>query len=311
MAGVGYIDYYIPQCKMSIKEFIYQCDSITKNKENIDSIIKELEIENGLKAVSMEEDFNILHRLKDMVQKYLDETKVDPENIRYILFTDLYNFQTEDGIYVPYYIQKEFQFNQSTVLLIGQQCASSLWSIGSIASMLAGKEVALILSTCKVKHLQKRYMGFTVVGDGAGIIEMKAKDYSYEICDYNFKSCSFDENDIVRSRISIVKKGVEVIQQLTSKNGLRWDDIELFVPQNLNKKVYTSLYARLLRFPKEKMFLDNIGVGGHVGDVDVIVNLKDVIDSKKIHVGNKMILYGIGSFGNNYNYNCILIRRIR
>lgn len=293
MSGLGYINYYI-DCNCKVEDYFARQD-VELSESDKGKIVNEI----GLKSISLikEDYYNIVVKL---IADYLSATHVEKDSIRYIIFTGEVN-SSENLLFK---VQQYFEFPSVSVLQLVQACSSSLYAVGMLASMLKKGERGLIISGCYEQEMNQRFIGYSVVSDGIGIMEIVNDDsYLYEILEFRFLSgIEFAGKD----RMKIVNCGVSLINNLIKDANISKKDIDLFIPQNINKVGYEILYAKLLSIDADKMFLENIARTGHVGDVDAIVNLKDCIDNKKFKTA---LLYAVGAINDYYNFNGVIIRK--
>jgi len=304
MPGIGYMDYYIPKKIETIEEFF---DNRSINGFNSIDEITNYKKRSGIKRVPIANDISNLDMIRQLMDKYVSKTGVSRQSIRYIFFTDPNNLITADNEFVPFIIQREFSFDKASVIVLDQQCASTTWILGPIGRSINEDEVALIISSSKVED-EKRFMGFTVAGDGAALAEIRNDKIAYEIIDHLFISEASKPNDDMGNTFAF-KNGIKYINDLLKRNSLTINDIATFIPQNLSNDIYRILYSRLLNLPNEKFFMQNIE-GGHIGDVNTIMNCLDFYKNNSVTSKSYILIHAMGAFGNNLNFNCILAKII-
>ena len=183
---------------------------------------------------------------------------------------------------VPYYLQHTMKMFNAVVFNIEQECTGSFTALG-ISKMLieSGRgENILILSSNYFEPTHKRLMGGSIfIGDGQGLC-LISKDLGFmEIVDESGRADgsintvnSFLDTE---SQKRVIEIGVDVIKNLLERNSLSIDDISTIVPLNTSLFSWRS-YSKLLNITLKKVFLENFGLGGHLGDVDLIRNLESL-----------------------------------
>ena len=158
-------------------------------------------------------------------------------------------------------------------------------------------------------------MQTTIVGDALGIVVISKDESDIELIDVNSKSSGIISYNILNNVnqeidvITVIKKGVETVKELLERNKISILKIAAFIPQNINYNIYTNIYAKFLGIPKERMFLENIPKGGHLGDIDIIRNLKDFKEKNILKKGDYIVLYGLGGpIGKDKDYHAILAK---
>lgn len=330
MAKILYSDYYLPNKRVDLKETVKANETIPlpEGYTTKDDFCEDFAEESKLKEIAVENEKDVVQIFNSLLSKFFAEFPISPFKIKYIFYTNPLNNYLANGASVPYYLQAKFRMEQAAVLIIDQKCATSLFAL-EVARALLQKDnnsCALILSPCFLKKMDERFIQFTVCGDAAGIMLVKAGDHQegFEIIDFlSLSDGSFSLNRYetspgewdghagsVNDRIKIIEKGIGVINDLLAANGLDTGDLKLLIPQSVNYYAY-YIYSRLLKIPIEKVFTDNIPFGGHLGDVDTVRNFTDVKRNRNFKEGDNVLLYGLGSDGTDLNYNALLLRYSR
>lgn len=307
MSYISYLDYYIPESYVQAEEIL---NEIVDKSVNINYMLKY----GKLKNISVENTLSKHEMIFKLIDKYLmnDNSTKDFDSV--IFHGADKNICNETSI--PYVIIEKYNMNKATVFALNQECSTTLQAIeladGLINSNKAKK--ILIASICKAENLEDRYVSPTILGDGAGliIIENRGKlkildsfsktDGKSSYRKYMKIPYTFSEQDIT---INIKN----TILTLLENNRLTREDIKFIVPQNINEIVY-KLHAKVLKISPEKFFLKNIPFGGHIGDIDTIRNLKDIIDENLLLKSEKLVLFAMGMIADNQTCSSILIEKL-
>lgn len=305
MTGISYLNYYMLEECMSADEYIQKYGNIFVDEsfKSLKDFAKLFSKNTGIKNISICQS-PIFEMFKTLIKKYFADTLTPVENIKYIIFTDEVLLQEESG-YIAYIIKDYFEMINAVVILIDQHCSSTTLAIGILSRLVNSGEVALVLSSCKIEKMENRFVGYSIKGDAVGIAEIRTSNYFLGIKDYNFTSCS--NLKLANGRDNVIINGINNINMLLKKNDLTIESVDKVIPQNVNKTAYEYLYTRFLKCEKKKFFLDNVSRGGHLGDVDTIANIKDFTEREDYQ---RIIVYSIGAFKNNYNYNSLLLEKV-
>lgn len=320
---VGYTDFYIPDNFLPIEEFIDTLD----DSFFVDNGIKKNDLVNiykhsyGIKGIYTEDRKNEADIFADMLARYFEQTHTIPEDIDFIIYTrgnsvamgEIWSMADETCINVPYHLQRKFRMKNVQVFNVEQECSTSLMST-KLALCLMGDGAArkiILLSRNFFEDSEFRLMGGTsLVSDGLGMMEIASGDSGLAILDF----VGTTDGSISRVRdfssginqSKVVQVGSNLIQSLVQKNNLTMKDIARIIPQNISKNVWT-FYCQLLDFPKDKVFLDNVGDGAHMGDVDIIRNITDVLKKQMLAQHELAIAYAIGT---GTSWNAILLQAL-
>lgn len=308
--GISYSDYYLPEKFVGIKEYF-----LSKNKfvlpggfEDIDTFCDNFVKQRHIKGIYINEEKSEVDIFIGLLEKFFRETKVDSKSIDIIIYTKGVPLH-ENVVSIPYYMQKKFDMENAAVFNVEQTCGAALMSMQIAESMIhSGKyNSALILSSSLIKDNDKRDVKLTLISDGAAMLYMEKNPKRYVIEDsisrttgsYSYTIDSFTKRENYRELIKYLKNGADTINLLLEKNKLTMNDIQIISPQNTTYSGW-EIYASLLHISMDKIYLENIPKGAHIGDVDSIRNITDIFYNKKVAKDKYFIAYGIG-WGTSWN----------
>lgn len=319
--SIKYTDVYVPEDSYPVEDYVNQLDvssiNSTLTKEEIAGVLK---YAMGIEKVYLGDRKNEADSFAVLMGKYFQETGTKPEDVDYIIYTrgnsvavgDPWGLGDDLCINVPYYIQNKFEMTNAQVFSIEQECAGTMIALklaNALSASGSNTGKILILSGNYFETPEKRLMGgMIVVSDGVGMMEVSEGDSGLEIVDYisktdgrisKVKDLSSPENTEF-----VVETGCEIIRRILSRNKLDLNMIAQIVPQNISKNIW-NLYCRTLDFPKEKVFLENIRDGGHMGDVDIIRNLTAIRKKEILKPGDYALVYGLGT---GTSWNVLLVK---
>ena len=318
MSKIIYSNCYVPKKKISAQEILNSCDNINEDEKKVF-----LE-QSGLNKIAIA-DKELIDVFDKLVEECLNRTQCDRKKIRYILYTNPNNIHFNKNVSIPYYIQKKYGLDNCSILTVDQKCSTSLECL-YLSKLICEKkdEYVMILSPCFMDYptIQDRFIRFTICGDAAGILLIgnESKDSGIEIVDissasdggYSFEQYGSNDKSStnyssVDARIVTIQNGVNVIRKLLKNNNMSIDDVKLFVPQSINQYAY-SMYANFLHMDKKKVYLKNVPDGGHLGDVDTVRSIHDILKNEKLDPDDKIVFYGLGSDGTDINYSALLCK---
>jgi len=243
-----------------------------------------------------------------------------PSEISHIIYTrgnsisvgDPWALHSDDEcINVPYFLQQKMEMANAIVFNVEQECTGSFMAI-KIAKLLVehgGADKVLILSSNYFEPTQKRLMGGSVyIGDAQGLMLISGGSGLLEIIDDVGKTDG--RIDSINSFLEpehqqrVIDVGVSLIHELLRKHGLSFNDVSVLVPLNTTTFVWRP-YTKQLGISMKKVFLENMrGKGGHLGDVDLTRNLKDV-SSKQEFPNSYLVVYGVAT---GTSWNALLLK---
>jgi len=100
-----------------------------------------------------------------------------------------------------------------------------------------------------------------------------------------------------------VKRMAEVSAEILLNNGLKGDDIKLFIPHQANKRIIDATSKRC-GIPKEKVLI-NIERFGNTTAGTIPIGLNEAVENNLINNGDYLLL---SSFGSGFTWGSILIK---
>ncbi len=198
-----------------------------------------------------------------------------------------------------------------------QSCASGLLAIDLAGRLLAadsgpgpgeaarqddqGAPLALILSGEKAFTREAQmFADTTVFGEGAAACLVSAFGARDRLLSYasNVRG-EFDSatgaND-ARLQREYRPSLAEVMLRALDEAGLTLDDIRLVLPHNVNMVTWQRMCV-LLKFPRDRVLLDNIPTSGHVFCADMFANYQTARDRGLLEPGDRYLAAAVGAGG--------------
>jgi hypothetical protein len=306
---ISYYDYHQPCCRLSLREVL---DRVADTPKNKNYLLKY----SCLDQISTELRYNQFEMYHEMMEKYL--ARHSAAAIRYLIFTGD-DYYTNSGMSVPYYLIGKYGLKNASLIALNQGCSGTPQGIQLADHILKSDPQAqvMIISLSKVHSIEARYTWPTVTGDGAGMMVLGREGF-LKVCDclswsdgtVSLVRCSSGgsagEMDHWARENLLLRNIKQVILTLLKRNHLSMQDIHKFVPQSIHYLLY-RMYAKSFRVKIDRLFLDNIPDGGHLGDVDSIRNLSDAVFKYHETAGDKYLLFTLGDLGDNFSYHAILL----
>jgi 3-oxoacyl-[acyl-carrier-protein] synthase-3 len=314
---ISYLDYSLPEARVTISGILSNGPLSDRDEAQISvkllgdvfpkqKLIASLE---PMSSMCMGDRKNEADIFVEMLTRMFASDAALPSEIGYIIYArgnsisrgDPWALHSDEQcVNVPYFLQHKMKMAKAVVFNVEQECTGSFTAL-KIAKLLAEHgeaEKVLILSSNYFELNQKRLMGGSVfIGDGQGMMLISKSPGRIEIIDgIGRTDGSIDSvNSFLQStnQETVVKVGCSLMSELLDKHGLSFDDVLLLVPLNTTPFVW-SHYAKRLGISLKKVFFENMGKGGHVGDVDLIRNLMD-ISSKVGFPDGYLVVYGVAT----------------
>jgi 3-oxoacyl-[acyl-carrier-protein] synthase-3 len=192
-----------------------------------------------------------------------------------------------------------------------QSCASGLLAIDIAGRLLAadaagGQDgqagpLALVLSGEKAFTREAQmFADTTIFGEGASACLVSAFGARDRMLAYasNVRG-EFDSatgaND-ARLQREYRPSLAEVIRQALDEAGVRLHDIRVVLPHNVNMVTWQRM-CLLLKFPRDRVLLDNIPTSGHVFCTDMFANYKTACERGLLRPGDRYLAAAVGAGG--------------
>jgi 3-oxoacyl-[acyl-carrier-protein] synthase III len=188
-----------------------------------------------------------------------------------------------------------------------QSCASGLLAIDVAGRLLAAGAadgqgpLALVLSGEKAFTREAQmFADTTIFGEGASACLVSAFGARDRMLSYassvrgEFDSAT-GAND-ARLQREYRPTLAEVMRQALDEAGVTLDDIRVVLPHNVNLVTWQRM-CLLLKFPRDRVLLDNIPASGHVFCVDMFANYKTACERGLLRPGDRYLAAAVGAGG--------------
>lgn len=192
-----------------------------------------------------------------------------------------------------------------------QSCASGLLAIDMAGRLLAADvadgpdgqagPLALILSGEKAFTREAQmFADTTIFGEGSAACLVSAFGARDRLLAYasnvrgEFDSAT-GEND-ARLQREYRPSLAEVMRQALDEAGVSLDDIRVVLPHNVNLVTWQRM-CLLLKFPRDRVLLDNIPTSGHVFCADMFANYKTACERGLLRPGDRYLAAAVGAGG--------------
>lgn len=329
---IAHLDYFVPNARITPSDILSdeglsERDLAKISEKLLGKIFPKQDLINAMEPMSsMTSMFRGDRRTEagifvDMLTEMFATRIAQPSEISHIIYTrgnsisvgDPWALHSdEECVNVPYFLQQKMEMANAIVFNVEQECTGSFTAI-KIAKLLVehgGADKVLILSSNYFEPTEKRLMGGSVfVGDGQGLMLISGGSGLLEIIDDVGKTDgridSINSFLDPKNQQKVIDVGSSLIHELLQKHDLSFNDVPVLVPLNTTTLVWRH-YTKQLGISMKKVFLENMrsGRGGHLGDVDLIRNLKD-ISSKQEFPNSYLVVYGVAT---GTSWNALLLK---
>jgi 3-oxoacyl-[acyl-carrier-protein] synthase-3 len=271
----------------------------------------------GLREVGRDPDMS----LSDLLMKAaagLDALRGQERRVRYVLYARAMPVVAPYPVNPLHEVCRALGLEHALAFTVTQQsCASGLMAIDMAGRLLAADiaaapdppdrtgdpagPLALILAGEKAfTHDAQVFADTTVFGEGASACLVSASGARDRLLAYasNVRG-DFDnatgEND-ARLQREYRPLLAEVMLRALDEAGLTLDDIRVILPHNVNMVTWQRM-CLLLKFPRDRVLLDNIPASGHVFCADLFVNYQTACERGLLQPGDRYLAAAVGAGG--------------
>ena len=192
-----------------------------------------------------------------------------------------------------------------------QSCASGLLAIDMAGRLLAadtadGQDgqagpLALVLTGEKAFTREAQmFADTTIFGEGASACLVSAFGARDRLLAYASNVRGEFDSDTGANDARLQREYrpslAEVMRQALDEAGLTLDDIRVVLPHNVNMVTWQRM-CLLLKFPLDRVVLDNIPTSGHVFCADVFANYKTACERGLLQPGDRYLAAAVGAGG--------------
>jgi 3-oxoacyl-[acyl-carrier-protein] synthase III len=265
----------------------------------------------GLREVGRDPDLS-LYGLLMKAAAGLDALRGQEHRVRYVLYARAMPVVTPYPVNPLHEVCRALGLDHALAFTVTHQsCASGLLAIDMAGRLLAadaadGKDgqagpLALILSGEKAFTREAQmFADTTFFGEGASACLVSAFGARDRLLAYasnvrgEFDSAT-GEND-ARLQREYRPSLAEVMRQVLDEAGLTLDDVRVVLPHNVNLVTWQRM-CTLLKFPRDRVLLDNIPTSGHVFCADLFANYKTACERGLLQPGDRYLAAAVGAGG--------------
>lgn len=299
--GVSYLDYYIPNNKITAEYFIENLKDteIPKMFEDKDSFSFFIEDILELEAITVENQLSDKEMISGLINKMFETDNIDPLDIDAIIFA-----QEPDRVQsknIGQWVQHEFKMRNASIINIsGNHCANIEHALKFATDVLNANndtENILIITANKIEQLKDRLVGaYAVLGDSAGIMMVSKNDVKIRLKEYNsvHNGSFYEPNMDEDNSLILCKYYIECISGLLENTSK--EIIDNIIVQNANTLLIEQCFNNL-GIDSSIMYLENKGKYGHLDCIDFIMNLQDLTKNQSGNKPINILTFGTGWAG--------------
>jgi 3-oxoacyl-[acyl-carrier-protein] synthase III len=208
------------------------------------------------------------------------------------------------------HLQSDFELHKAFVIGLNQQACTGMLGSLRIARMLllAEPEARRILCVTADRFPEgaSYEQSYNLISDGAAACLVSSEPGGFRwIAGHAITNGSMaraSDDEVVGGYFAYTHR---LIQETLARAELEMADVDWIVPQNTNVKAWQIL-ARFLKVDLERIFFPTLGEFGHVISGDNLINLKRLLEERRVRAGDRVLLVMAG-YG--ANWQCVILER--
>jgi 3-oxoacyl-[acyl-carrier-protein] synthase-3 len=209
------------------------------------------------------------------------------------------------------HLQSDFGLHNASVIGLNQQACTGMLGSLRIARMLIATEPDISRVLCvtadRFPEGALYEQSYNLISDGAAACLVSTTPEGFKLVGYhavtNGAMAQASDDETVGSFFSYTFRA---IQDSLARAGLDIKEIDWIVAQNTNQKAWQIL-SRLLKFDFERVYFPTIREVGHVISGDNIINLKRLVEEKRVKAGERVLMFMAG-YG--LNWQCVIVEKV-
>ena len=306
MTALEAVSVYLPPARIPI-------ESLAGSLGLTDMQVKLFRRFHGLREVGRDPDGS----LYDLLMKAaagLDALRGREHRVRYVLYARAMPVVAPYPVNPLHEVCRALGLGHALAFTVTHQsCASGLLAIDVAGRLLAADAgtadgpdgqagpLALILAGEKAfTRAAQMFVDTTVFGEGASACLVSAFGARDRLLAYassvrgEFDSATGENG--ARLQREYRPSLAEVMRQALDEAGLTLDDIRVVLPHNVNLVTWQRM-CTLLKFPRDRVLLDNIAASGHVFCADMFANYTTACERGLLQPGDRYLAAAVGAGG--------------
>jgi 3-oxoacyl-[acyl-carrier-protein] synthase-3 len=304
MTALEAVSVYLPPVRMSV-------ESLAGPLGLTDMQVKLFRRFHGLREVGRDPDPS-LPALLMKAAAGLDALRGQEHRIRYVLYARTMPVVGPYPVNPLHEVCRALGLGHALAFTVTHQsCASGLLAIDMAGRLLAadtadGQDgqagpLALVLTGEKAFTREAQvFADTTIFGEGASACLVSAFGARDRLLAYASSVRGDFDSDTGANDARLQREYrpslAEVMRQALDEAGLTLDDIRVVLPHNVNMVTWQRM-CLLLKFPLDRVVLDNIPTSGHVFCADVFANYKTACERGLLEPGDRYLAAAVGAGG--------------
>ena len=299
--NIHYLDYYVPQQQLPVDEFLLQLD-----KANVPPAFSSLgEYETfirtilNLNALRVENELDTPEMMGQLIINMFSRHIIKPAEIDMIIVLGEQKDASVKNI--GQFLQYKYAMNNARVInLSGNHCADLDIALGLAAAFCQGtvRNILILCATRSVTPAARIIGTYGLMSDAAGLVLVSNAMGIIQIGDQLvFCKGMLYEADMVKNNMLLHAKYIKKeVTGILNKNALHPQDIDAVLIQNANPVLFRHMLLEM-EFKEHAAFQANIGRYGHLDTIDLIVNLKSILEEEQPQRRKNLLTIGFGWAG--------------
>lgn len=275
MRGINYLDFHVANTLIDVSIFLEKItkDHLPKDFDTVEEYAVFVKSILGYEQLSIEEVLSETEIVEELVHKFFLSTGATASEIEFIIISSEKSITN-----LGQHLIKKFKLSRAkTIQISGNNCANIDVAIDMVCrNTYFGN--ALVITHTRQNHIKDRiFESYAIKGDGAGLIYINNRGKLILKDTQIINSLEIPDNSLAGSSLVHYKYYNDSLGKLSKANIIFPENIDYIVLQNAN----TLLYKQSIKFngfDDSKIMSKNHSKYGHLDGLDILINLKTIID---------------------------------
>lgn len=298
MLNLEQVSYYVPEKRLKIEDSLDRF-SLNKTQAKVYSTFY------GLEEIPCADDMSMADLICKPIESLIESGQIKKSQIKYIIHSHTAKVITRFGRSVIRDVQTRLQLDHAVVFGTSlNNCASTLNAFEMAAVLLQNHDddarAIVVTGERAFTPTVQVIPNTSITGDAAAAVVIgvnqktnKLLHLEMQMAGQFYRGIWLTTEESKAFEQVYVSRLSQTIQSAVEKAGLCLGDIKLILPHNVNLISWEKV-SKALKFPLEKIYLNNVRKYAHCFGADILINYADAKADSLLKPGDCYLMATVG-----------------